>query len=247
MAGSFNAMASRVQSLVEGQQELMAGVSHELRTPLARLRLHGELLRDQGADPRRIEAMESDIQELDSLVGELLEASRLREGGLALHLEPLEISDWVERALGSEDLGDRPVELSVESSLWIRGDPRRLHRALCNLMSNVRRYTPEESPVQIRAGRDAGAIFLEVVDGGSGMSEAALVHLFEPFYREERSRSKATGGLGLGMMLVKRIVEAHGARIVARNGVEGGLVIRIEGILECSPSGWSEKSDQENS
>ena len=244
MGQSFNAMAARVQLLVEGQQELMAGVSHELRTPLARLRLHGELLRDQGVEADRVTLMEADIQEVDELVEELLEASRLREGGLALRLEPVELASWVERALGAEDLGERSVTLELQEGLWLQADPRRLHRALCNLLSNIRRYTPDGTDVGIRAGSEPGGVYLELTDHGPGVSDRALARLFEPFYREERSRSKATGGLGLGMMLVKRIVEAHGARVGARNIEGGGLQVRIEGLSLSLPSGDSNASDQ---
>jgi signal transduction histidine kinase len=246
MGRSFNAMAGRLQQLVEGQQELMAGVSHELRTPLARLRLHGELLRDQGMDPRRVDAIDADVAEMDGLVEELLEASRLRDGRIALRLEPVELSAWVEQALGSEDLVDRPIDLDLESGIWLQGDSRRLHRALCNLLSNIRRYTPGETAVRICGGRGSEGVFLQVEDHGPGVQESSLSQLFDPFFREERSRSKATGGLGLGMMLVKRIVEAHGARVVAQNKDSGGLVVRMEGFIGSSPSGGSSGSDQES-
>ena len=237
MGRSFNTMAARVQLLVEGQQELMAGVSHELRTPLARLRLHSELLRDQNVDAKRLDAMESDIAEVDGLVEELLEASRLREGSRALRLQPLDVTRAVELALGAVDLAERPVSLQLDSALCIQADERRLHRALCNVLSNIARYTPDDAPVRITGQSAPDGVWLEIADGGPGVEKASIPQLFEPFFREERSRSKVTGGLGLGLMLVKRIVEAHGARIQAKNAAEGGLVLRMGPFQSTSPTG----------
>ena len=247
MGQSFNAMADRLQRMVEGQQELMGGVSHELRTPLARLRLQTELLRDQDVDPARLDAIENDITEMDALVGELLEASRLREGSVALRLRSVELASVIERALEAENLGSRALEIRHEADCWVDLDDARMHRVFRNLFSNIRRYTSEDVPVRVSSGRAEAGVFVEVADGGPGVPDALLSQIFEPFFREEKSRSKATGGLGLGMMLVQRIIEAHGGTVEACRAPEGGLLVRIQGLSESSPSELNTGSDPESS
>lgn len=223
MGETFNRMAARVEGLVADQRWLMAAVSHELRTPLARMRLQLELLSDTGADPGRIRDIEGEIGEVDGLVEELLESARLDQGVLALHLEAVDLHDLAAEALGSVDLGERPIHLRIPEGLLLTADRRRLLRCLINLLSNAARYTPAEAEISLQATPDAEGVRLEVADRGEGVSEAALPRLFDPFFRAEASRSRVTGGLGLGLMLVRQIIEAHGGSIQAKNRDGGGL------------------------
>ncbi|MFT4977875.1 MAG: signal transduction histidine kinase [Myxococcota bacterium] len=225
---TFNRMADQVQGLVEGQRQMMAAVSHEVRTPLARLRLHTELLRDAGSPPDRLDAIEHDIEEIDALIEELLESARLDQGAIALRLGPVDLEDIFATALASTDLGERPVQLSVEDGLCVVADERRLLRVCRNLLSNIARYTPPDTPVSISATTtDDRDVWIIVADRGPGVSEEALSRLFDPFFRAEASRSKATGGLGLGLMLVRQIIEAHGGQISAKNREGGGLTVTV--------------------
>ncbi len=225
IGATFNGMAERVQGLVADQRKLMAAVSHELRTPLARMRLHAELLRDSGASPERITALEAEIAEIDDLIGELLESARLDQGVMALALTEVDLGDLTAEALGSVELGDRPVRLVVDRDLTVQADRRRLLRAVVNLLSNAARYTSPDAAISLLATRDGDEVRIEVADRGDGVAEASLPRLFDPFFREESSRSRATGGLGLGLMLVRQIVEAHGGSIHASNRDGGGLSV----------------------
>ena len=227
MGETFNRMAARVEGLVEDQRRLMAAVSHELRTPLARMRLQLELLSDTGADPSRVRDIEAEIGEVDGLVEELLESARLDQGVLALRLEPVDLHDLAAEALGSVDLGERPITLDIPQGLRLTSDRRRLLRCLTNLLSNAARYTPAEAEISLQATEDAGGVCLEVADRGEGVSEEALPRLFDPFFRAEASRSRVTGGLGLGLMLVRQIIEAHGGHIQAKNRSGGGLSVSM--------------------
>lgn len=222
----FNRMARRVEALLTGQRELMAAVSHELRTPLSRMRLNLELLRDEGAAPARVEAIEADIEEVDALVGELLESARLHQGQLALRREEVALGPLVEEALGAVDLGARERRVEVQP-LTLLADRGRLLRVLRNLLSNVQRYTPPDARVQVRGWREGGEIAISVADSGPGLSEEERARIFEPFYRAEGSRSRVTGGLGLGLMLVRQIVEAHGGRVAAQANEGGGLRVEL--------------------
>ena len=227
MGGTFNRMVDHVQAMVEGQRELMAAVSHELRTPLARMRLGVELLREEGADPRRLEALDADIAEVDGLVSELLESARLHQGLLALHREDVRLAELVDGAVEAADLAPRPVTVDVPDDLVLTADPLRLGRVLGNLLSNIGRYTPEDAAVEVRAVVGPDHVDLVVADRGPGVAAEALERLFEPFYRAEGSRSRRTGGLGLGLMLVRQVIEAHGGSVMARNRDGGGLEVRF--------------------
>lgn len=228
IAATFNTMAERVQTLVQGQRELMAAVSHELRSPLARMRLQAELLADEGARPERVEALSRDIEAVDELVEELLESSRLHQGVIALTRSEVDLVDLASEALGAVDLGDRPVVLEVPAgqSAWV--DRRRLLRALTNLLSNIARYTPEDAKVLLSAEPRGGGVRIIVADRGPGVSEEALEHLFEPFYRADPNRNRAIGGLGLGLMLVRQIAEAHGGTAGALHRPGGGLAVFLD-------------------
>jgi len=225
-----------VEGLVKGQRDLMAAVSHELRTPLTRMRLMLELLPESRDPAARIAALTADVDEVDSLVGELLESSRLHQGVLALDYGEVDPARVVQRALGAVDLGDREVVLDGTDHPPFLGDERRLLRCLTNLLSNVARYTPPDCTVRVGVASEGGLTWLTVADTGPGVSQADRDRLFDPFFRAEGSRSKATGGLGLGLMLVQQIAEAHGGRAEALAGPEGGLVVRV-GIPTDGPQG----------
>lgn len=225
IGATFNRMAARVQGLVDGQRELMAAVSHELRTPLTRMRLQAELLREQGADERRVQALEADIAEVDALVGELLESARLHQGQLALKVEELRLADLIDEVVAAADLGARSVTVQVPDDLVLAGDRTRLRRVVANLLSNVSKYTPTDAAVEVAAQALPGEVVLTVADRGPGVPEDALDRLFDPFFRAEGSRSRRTGGLGLGLMLVRQVVEAHGGSVRAENREGGGLCI----------------------
>lgn len=231
---TFNHMAERIEGLVEGQRQMMAAVSHEVRTPLARLRLHTELLRDSGVADERIHSIEQSIEEIDSLIDELLESARLEQGAMALHVAEMSVESLFSQALAEVDLGERPVSLQVASDLTLIADEARMLRVCRNLLTNIARYTPPDSAVSLSAQCvDAQRVRLVIADRGPGVSPAALSKLFDPFYRTESSRSRTTGGLGLGLMLVRQIVHAHGGEIEAANRSNGGLTISI--WLPCEP------------
>lgn len=235
VADTFNTMADRVQRLVHGQRDLMAAVSHELRTPLTRMRLMLELLPETPDPAPRIAALTADVDEVDALVGELLESARLHQGVLALDYSEVTIASLVARAQAQVPLSPRTVTLDLQVPEPVLADARRLLRCLTNLLANVVRYTPPDSAVTISASRAEGMVWLAVADTGPGVGDADRARLFEPFFRAESSRSRATGGLGLGLMLVQQIAEAHGGRAEALPAPGGGLLVRV-GIPSDGPT-----------
>ncbi len=221
-ARAFNGMANRIQDMLRTQQELMAGISHELRTPLARLRLETEMLRDRGVPDRRIVAMEGDLAELDGLVGDVLEISRLELGTGLGPLQAVDLAEVAAEAVRRWPTPDHSVTVAGQAEP-VQADPKRLLRVFGNLIQNAGKYAPAGTAISILLDGTA----FRVRDEGAGVSPGELERLFTPFYRGTKSSTHQGKGLGLGLMLVRQIVEAHGGTVTARNRKEGGLEIEV--------------------
>jgi signal transduction histidine kinase len=222
VAAAFNSMADRIDGVLRTERELMAGMSHELRTPLARLRLALELLRDEGAPEKRITAIEGDIAELEGLIAQLLQLSRLQLREQPLEVTRVDLKALAERARDTAALPDHPVSVEGPGG-QIEGDAELLHRVLVNLLQNAGRYAPPKSPILVTV--HGGEVTVE--DEGPGVPEDQLARLFDPFWRAEGSRARATGGLGLGLMLVRQVVELHEGTVRAENRPAGGLQVTV--------------------
>ena len=229
MGHSFNTMADRIEAMIRGQKELMAGVSHELRSPLSRMKLSLELLRAQGADEKRIVDLESEVDVLDGMVEELLVASRLDLGSQTLEpticsLDALACESWSRVRVQAEEAGIA-LETDIASDAdEVLADRALVIRVLGNLFENSVRYAAVGS-VKIRATRADDRVQIEVADQGPGVAPEHLEPLFEPFFRADPSRTRKTGGTGLGLMIVRRAIEAHGGTVRAVLPNQGGLSI----------------------
>lgn len=225
MSRAFNRMADRITTLLATERRLMAGISHELRTPLTRLRLHLELLRSDESTvlPARLDAMEGDMENIDHLIGEIIESSRLSMGEVPLTYTNFQLQDLVKDVLQQQPLPQHRVEI-VGTSLIINGDYQKLARVLRNLLENVAKYTPKNTAVQISIDQTS----LSIRDHGPGVSPEDLPHLFDAFYRSSTAQHSRTPGYGLGLMLAKQIVGLHNGTLSARNHPEGGLDIHLE-------------------
>jgi signal transduction histidine kinase len=224
LGSAFNKMAERIAALLRSEKELLANVSHELRTPLARIRVVLELAEERPESARRyLPEIARDLAELEGLVDDVLTAARLdlAEGRAGDALPPLrrrrvEPGDVVTQAAERFRRAHpaKPLDLEVGEALpALDADPALLRRALDNLLDNAQKYSDGESAVALVARPGPGGVAFRVSDGGIGIDEADLPRLFSPFFRTDQSRDRATGGLGLGLTLTKRIVEAHGGTI----------------------------------
>jgi signal transduction histidine kinase len=235
MGHSFNTMAERILGMITGQKELMAGVSHELRSPLTRMKLSLELLRQESSGGDRIADLETEVDELDSLVEELLLASRIDLGAAPLEMESLDLSEIADRAWTRVDEQARARGITLvlhlaEDARQVEADRALVVRLLANLFDNSVRYAGE-GRITVSSVRRADRVELTVTDEGPGVDEADLDRLFEPFFRADRSRSRRTGAGGLGLMIVRRVVEAHGGKVHARRGEPRGLAVVLD--LPC--------------
>jgi two-component system, OmpR family, sensor kinase len=241
---TFDDMAERMEQLLLAEKELLANVAHELRTPLARIRVALEIAVEGDAEAARASLAEIavDLAELEALINDVLTATRFEltdgraaESGFALHREHMPARDLVERAL--ERFASHHPLRKLELELP-RGDEPELpdvevdrvlfRRVLDNLLDNAHKYTPDASlPIVLRVAREGQNAIFEVRDGGIGIPEADLPHVFGAFFRSERSRSRGTGGVGLGLTLVKRIVEAHGGTVRIASSPGAGTSVRV--------------------
>jgi len=221
-------------------------VSHELRTPLARLRVALDIAGEALPEPTRrsITEMGIDLSELETIVSDILTVTRLdiaRGTAVAahfeLHLEEIDCNAFAERAV--ERFGRRHAArfVTVQSDAHpprFDGDPTLLRRVLDNLLENAHKYSPDlSSPILLRTARAPGGVAFEVVDRGIGIAEKDLPHLFTPFFRGDTSRARATGGVGLGLTLAKRIYRAGTLACRGSCGDSSPLLACAAGAQAC--------------
>jgi signal transduction histidine kinase len=217
LATSFNSAARRIEELVGAHKRLLANASHELRTPLARVRMAVELMK-QSADPVRKAGLDQDIAELDSLIDEILLASRLDAISPAPAVENVDVL-----ALAAEECARyRGVQLDGDACL-VRGEANLLRRLLRNLIENGLHHGV--APVAVRVMRRPDHVEIVVADEGPAIAADQAQHLFEPFYRPAGSKS---GGTGLGLALVRQIAERHGGTASYVPTGEGHNSFRVE-------------------
>jgi two-component system, OmpR family, sensor kinase len=239
VARAIDDMADRVEALVRAQTELIANVAHELRTPLARIRVALDLAEDGDADVARESLAEigEDLGELERLVNDILASARMdlarNEAGTGappLRVAALDVRDVVAGAADRlrQRHPARSLVVEVDPGLPpVDGDAVLLRRALDNLLDNARKYSAPEHAIRVRAARRGDVVVVEVIDRGDGIRPDDLSRLFTPFFRADPSRARATGGVGLGLALARRIVEAHGGTLLAESTRGVGTTMTI--------------------
>lgn len=236
-AGLVFFSARRLRAIATQQVEFVAAVSHELRTPLAVIRSAADNLADgvvhEKDQARRYGALIRDESvRLTDMVEHVLEFAGADSPARASR-GPVDVADAVRaavkgiQALAADRGGSVAVDLAGEP-LKVNGDMSHLTRALSNLLGNALKYGGEPPRVTVRAVRRAGDVEIAVVDEGAGLSNSEIPRLFEPFYRGQRASEAQIPGSGLGLALVKRIVESHGGRVSATNRPEGGALFTIQ-------------------
>lgn len=225
LARVFDEMADRVEGLLRTEKQLLANVSHELRTPLARIHVVLEMASE--GEPthvhRHLGEIAHDLAELDRLVDDVLTTARLdlAEGRVGtaevpMHWSVVDPTELLGRSCDRfrELYAERPLQVTIETPVpAVRCDPMLLRRVVDNLLDNAARYAPAGEAVELRAWQQGADLMVTVTDHGIGIQASDLPRVFEPFYRAERSRDRRTGGVGLGLALVRRIVEAHRGRV----------------------------------
>ena len=231
LARAFNRMATRIQTLLSAERRLLLDVSHELRSPLARLSVAIELARSGESATTPLDRIQKEADRLNELIRHMLEVTRLENDPSQRRIERVKLDELVTGLVDdcSIEAQARGCALTLESyqPITVDGDGELLRRAIENVVRNAIRYAPPESKVEVALENGGGQVRVRVRDYGPGVPEAALAHLFDPFYRVEPDRNRGSGGVGLGLSIARRAVELHKGTLKASNAAPG-LLVEIE-------------------
>jgi signal transduction histidine kinase len=228
---AFDEMADRTALVLRSQRQLMGDVSHELRTPLARIRVALELAAEDPVAAKDVLAdVGADLDEIDQLIGDILTTARLDSDHVRIEREPTSLAELADRATRRFQARHptRTLERSQGDDRAIQCDPVLLRRALDNLLDNAAKYSDAGTPVTLAIEPNGTTVAFEIVDRGIGMSAAELEVAFTPFWRADDSRTRKTGGVGLGLALARRIARAHGGDVTLSSHPGQGTTARLE-------------------
>ncbi len=233
---AFNRTLERLENLFTSQQRFLADVSHELRTPLTVIKGNADLIRKFGPDEESLASIKEEADRLTRMVGDLLLLAQAESGALPLTLRSLALDELVTdvfqqmRVLAGEKVRLKLTEIDM---ILVQGDKDRLKQVLINLISNAIQYTPPGGNVYVSLAKAGAFARLIVRDTGPGIPAADLPHIFDRFYRGEKSRTRSKGsGFGLGLSIASFIVQAHGGRIEASAQEGAGTTFAVYLPLE---------------
>ncbi|GGC58699.1 sensor histidine kinase [Marinobacter halophilus] len=233
LATAFNAMTDRLCQLLDRQNHLLRDISHDLRTPLARQRVAIELASDAGADVALMDSILRQNERLETMTGQILTLYRVSESGGSIEREPVKPLAMINRVLG--DAADYAEHQGVDCTLIasddtkavsVLGDAGLLQRAFDNVLQNALDHTPPGKSINVSLVVVQGRIEVAIADDGPGAPDDLLPHLFEPFFRADKSRGGT--GWGLGLAIARDIIGAHDGTIAAHNRPDGGLQVTIQ-------------------
>lgn len=235
LAQSFNQMAHTLAQTEERRRQLVGDVAHELRTPLSSIRSVMEGLQDNvlPADPTTFLDVQREVSRLQRIVHDLEELSRAEAGQITLQREVKRPAEFIQLAMDRlrPQYGDKEVALTLDLDRdlpLVLVDVARMTQVIINLLGNALQYTPTGGEVTINGWADAGKVMIAVRDTGIGLTAEHLAHIFERFYRVDKSRSRAGGGSGIGLTISKHLVEAHNGRITATSpGLNQGSTFTV--------------------
>lgn len=245
LVDTFNAMIARLEKSVKKIKQFSGDVSHELRTPLTIIRGEVEVLLRKERTPKEYrKTLQSTLEEtfhLERIIDDLLFLSRIEAMAGMEFQKSLDLDETLLRIVESRELAARGKDLKLKidqvSPVKIKGDERLLERMIANLLDNAIRYTPEGREIEVSLERDEGNGILNIRDTGIGIPENAIPLIFDRFYVVDKSRSKETGGSGLGLSIVKRVADCHKARIEIQSTPGKGTLFRIIFQAEPEPDG----------
>jgi two-component system, OmpR family, sensor histidine kinase BaeS len=235
LAMDFNAMALSLEKNEKARRRWVADISHELRTPLAVLRGEIEALMEgiRNINPEAIRSLHSEALRLNRLIDDLYQLALSDLGTLTYHKEDLDLAEILEDTLESfrPECARKSIELrsdfKQEKELKVFADSKRLNQLFSNILDNSLKYTDADGTLNVRLEYNSGQPVIEFEDSAPGVREEELNRLFDRLYRVEGSRSRISGGAGLGLAICKNIVEAHAGTISAHPSRLGGLLIRV--------------------
>ena len=213
-AAAFNTMQARLQTYLREREQMLAAVSHDLRTPITRLRLRAELIEDESLRAK----FSRDLAEMESMTSAALDF--LRGARADEPVQPVDVQALLESLQADMEEAGQAVQVHGQAAAPYPARPLALKRCLANLVENAVKYGTR---AEVHLEDDGRELQIIVADDGPGIPEAELERVFEPFYRIEGSRSRETGGVGLGLSVARDIARAHGGELTLRNRPRGGL------------------------
>lgn len=237
LAADFNALALAMEQNEGARRRWVADISHELRTPLTFLRSQVEAILDGVRQPttESVKAIHNEIMRFTRLVDDLYQLSLSDVGAQTYRKDGVTVCEVLHQAVSiiSPEFSTRDIALQYEATdtITVFGDPERLRQLFGNLLDNSLKYTDSGGELNIKVWKDGGRVIIDFQDSTPGVAAAELEKLFERLYRVESSRSRATGGAGLGLAICRNIAEAHEGSIIAKTSPLGGVWIRVE--LPC--------------
>jgi signal transduction histidine kinase len=213
-SGAFNAMQARIRQHIQQRTQMLAAITHDLQTPLTRLRLRLEKVDDAELRDKLV----GDLSAMQHMVREGLELARSMD--TVEPLQPLDLDSLLDSVCSDAADAGQAVTLTGQVGMPLMARPLALRRCLINLFDNAVKYGQY---ARVTLQRDAGVVLVRIRDGGPGIAPEQLQKVFEPFYRTETSRSRDTGGTGLGLTIARNIAEQHGGSLTLANHPEGGL------------------------
>ena len=224
---SFNTMVQRIREMIHARDQLLVDVSHELRSPLTRMKVALEFI----PESEKKHKLTQDVKEVETMITEILEIERLENGSAGLELKQLDLTDTLRESVQPFVKRGSPITLAEKQDrIDVKIDPNQIKIVLNNILENALKFSlPDSQPVEITVEQKNQTAIVNIKDDGQGIPEEDLPLIFEPFYRVDRSRSKKTGGYGLGLSMCKKIMEAHGGQIRCRNnpGTRGTTITLI--------------------
>jgi signal transduction histidine kinase/ActR/RegA family two-component response regulator len=237
--------SARAQSATMYKDALLSTLSHELRTPLQVMLGWTHMLRvtrlSRQAVGKILDSLERSIKAQGHIVNDLLELSRISSGRLELNARPCELSPVLESVLKMVEVSARAKQITLEfapgsESAWVVADLNWLQRAFRNLLSNAIKFTPDQGKVSVRISKESSHVEVSFTDTGKGIESEFAPHLFERFSQAESGMTRNFGGLGIGLAIVRNVVEAHGGSVEARSeGKDQGATFVVR-LPDCKPS-----------
>lgn len=217
-SAAFNAMQARIRQHIMQRTQMLAAITHDLQTPLTRLRLRLEKVNDGELQQRLID----DLSAMQQMVKEGLDLARSMD--TTETMQALDLDSLLDSVCSDATDGGQQVELRGRAAMALMGRPLAIRRCLVNLIDNAVKYGHYAN---VTVERLVGAARIRIRDGGPGIDQDQMARVFEPFYRIETSRSRESGGTGLGLTIARNIAEQHGANVVLSNHADGGLEVTL--------------------
>ncbi|OHD69279.1 MAG: hypothetical protein A2W19_15940 [Spirochaetes bacterium RBG_16_49_21] len=223
---SFNDMKNTLKDMLKSKEKLLLDVSHELRSPLTRIKVAIEFIEDEGLRG----TIDEEVNEMEQMISEILETERLAYLNGNLKTEEIDVISLINEIANELNINSAALKIeSPGSPVMVRGDRTWIKIVIRNVLDNAVKYSnTDEYPAEIFFSGGDDMLVIEIQDHGSGIAERDIPYVFEPFYRVDDSRSRKTGGYGLGLSICKKIIEAHGGAIDIKSSVGKGTSIILK-------------------